>query len=71
MLLYIMIQHCLIVYYLALALPAVRSMSLPIIKIHQRGVQWKQGVVVHIKLKAVLLHNTTPIHCTPSDCTPL
>ena len=29
------------------------------------GVQWKQGVVVHIILQAVLLCNTTPIHCTP------
>ena len=33
--------------------------------IHQRGVQWKQGVVVYIVLSAVLLYNTTPIHCTP------
>ena len=31
----------------------------------QRGVQWKQGVVVYILLQAVLLCNTTPIHCTP------
>ena len=35
------------------------------VKIHQRGVQWKQGVVVYIILQAVLLYNTTPIHCTP------
>ena len=34
-------------------------------KIHQRGVQWKQGVVVHIILWAVLIYDTTPIHCTP------
>ena len=27
--------------------------------------QWKQGVVVYIILQAVLLYNTTPIHCTP------
>ena len=27
--------------------------------------QWKQGVVVHIISQAVLLYNTTPIHCTP------
>ena len=27
--------------------------------------QWKQGVVVYIMLYAVLLHNTTPINCTP------
>ena len=31
----------------------------------QRGVQWKQGVVVYIILWAVLLYNTTPIHCAP------
>ena len=35
------------------------------VKIHQRGVQWKQGVVVHNILQAVLLYVTTPIHCTP------
>ena len=33
-------------------------------KIHQRGLQWKQGVVGHI-IFYVLLCNTTPIHCTP------
>ena len=31
----------------------------------QRGVQWKQGVVVYIILYTSLLYNTTPIHCTP------
>ena len=36
------------------------------IKMHQRGVQWKQGVVVHIIVCVLLLHNATPIHCTPS-----
>ena len=35
------------------------------VEIKQRGVQWKQGVVVYITLLAVLLYNTTPIHCTP------
>ena len=35
------------------------------IKIHQRGVQRKQGVVAYIILQAVLLCNATPIHCTP------
>ena len=35
------------------------------LKIHQRGVQWKQGVVVYILWCIVLLNNTTPIHCTP------
>ena len=35
------------------------------LKIHQRGVQWKKDVVIYIILWAVLLYNTTPIHCTP------
>ena len=35
-----------------------------IFKIHQRGVQWKQGVVVQIRLYTVLVYNTSPIHCT-------
>ena len=34
-------------------------------KIHRRGVQWKQDVVVYIRFQAVLLYITTPIHCTP------
>ena len=33
--------------------------------------QWKQGVVLYIIVYIVLLNDTTPIHCTPSDCTPL
>ena len=35
------------------------------LKIHQRGVQWKQGVVIYMLLYSSLLHVTTPIHCTP------
>ena len=35
------------------------------IKIHQRGVQWKQGVVIYIMLYTILLYKTIPIHCTP------
>ena len=35
------------------------------LKIHPRGVQWKQGVVICMMLYTSLLHNTTPIHCTP------
>ena len=34
-------------------------------EIHQRGVQWKQGVVVYIILYIIFLYDTTPIHCTP------
>ena len=34
-------------------------------KIHQRGVQWKEGVVVRMLLYTSLLYNTTPIHCNP------
>ena len=36
-----------------------------LIYILQRGVQWKQGVVVYMTLYTSLLHNTTPIHCNP------
>ena len=31
----------------------------------QRGVQWKQGVVIRMLLYTILLCNTTQIHCTP------
>ena len=32
----------------------------------QRGMQWKQGVVICMVLYTILLYNTTtPIHCTP------
>ena len=31
----------------------------------QRGVQWKQGVVICMVLYTMLLCNTTQIHCTP------
>ena len=34
------------------------------IKIHQRGVQWKQGVVIYMMLFISLFYNATPIHCT-------
>ena len=37
------------------------------LKIHQRGVQWKQGVVICMLSYISLLYNTTPIHCTPFD----
>ena len=38
---------------------------LPQVAIPQRGVQWKQGVVIYMMLYTSLLYNTTPIHCTP------
>ena len=41
------------------------------IKIHQRGVQWKQGVVIYMMLSTSLFYNTTPIHCTPLPTAPL
>ena len=51
-----------------------RRLLLPLpltaLKIHQRGVQWKQGVVVYIMSYTVLLYNTTPIHCTPPPTAP-
>ena len=33
-------------------------------KIHQKGVQWKQGVVIYMMLYTSSLYNTTAIHCT-------
>ena len=41
-----------------------------LVYILQRGVQWKQGVVVYIVLYTVSLYNTTPIHCTPHPLHP-
>ena len=38
--------------------------------IPQRGVQWKQGVVIYMTLYTSLLYNTTPIHCTPDPLHP-
>ena len=35
------------------------------IYIPQRGVQWKQGVVIYMMLCISLSYDTTPIHCTP------
>ena len=49
----------------ALFFRLVLAVGYNMFKIHQRGVQWKQGVVVYTILQAVLLCNTTPIHCTP------
>ena len=34
-------------------------------KSYQRGVQWKQGVVICMLLYTTLLDNSTPIHCAP------
>ena len=42
----------------------------PSIYILQRGVQWKQGVVISMVLYASLLCDTTPIHCTPDPLHP-
>ena len=33
--------------------------------IPQRGVQWKQGVVICMMSYTISLYDTTPIHCTP------
>ena len=40
------------------------------IYILQRGVQWKQGVVIYMSLYSSLLYDTTPIHCTPDPLHP-
>ena len=36
----------------------------------QRGVQWKQGVVICVVLYTSLLYNATQIHCTPLSLHP-
>ena len=41
-----------------------------LVDILQRGVQWKQGVVICMVLYTILLYNTTPIHCTPNPLHP-
>ena len=46
------------------------SLSQWIFYIPQRGVQWKQGVVVYMTLYTSLLYGTTPIHCTPHPLHP-
>ena len=45
--------------------PYLGGWELPALKIHQSGVQWKQGVVICTMLYTSVLHDTTPIHCTP------
>ena len=47
------------------ALRLIRPCFCSKFKIHQRGVQWKQGVVIYMMLYTSLLFHTTPIHCTP------
>ena len=42
----------------------------PPLYILQRGVQWKQGVVIYMTLCTSLLCNTTPILCTPDPLHP-
>ena len=36
-----------------------------VLKIHQRGSQWKQGVVIYMMIYTSSLYNTAPIHGTP------
>ena len=58
-----------IVFVIVFVVAAVVSMTTAVLvillKIHQRGVQWKQGVVIYMMLCTSLLSNSTPIHCTP------
>ena len=50
---------------LSVGAPVPHRIFLVSLKIHQMGVQWKQGVVVYMMLYTSLLHDTTPMHCTP------
>ena len=45
-------------------------LTLSMIKIHQMGVQWKQGVVIRMMLYTSSLYDTTPIHCIPPPTAP-
>ena len=37
----------------------------------QRGLQWKQGVVIYMLLCTSSLYDTDPIHCTPLPLHPM
>ena len=50
--------------------PAASEAHPPDVKIHQRGVQWEQGVVNYVTLYITLSYNTTPIHCNPPPTAP-
>ena len=41
-----------------------------VVKIYQRGVQWKQAAVIYMMLYTSLSYNDTPIHCTPLPLPP-
>ena len=60
--------YCTVMYFISLVLqtrPPNFSTRDWIVYIPQRGVQWKQGVVIYMMLHTSLLHHTTPIRCTP------
>ena len=52
--------------------PPLRPLRLPFkskyiesrVKTHQRGVQWKQGVVIYVLIYTSVLYGTTPINCS-------
>ena len=47
-------------------LTCIRRLAISaVFKIHQRGVQWKHGVVIYMLLCTSLSYNTTPISCAP------
>ena len=50
--------------YVTLVFLRTRYEPIPL-KIHQMGVQWKQGVVICMMLYTSLLYNAIPIQCTP------
>ena len=59
---YIYIYICVAIWLRATQSSCLRGSWL---KIHQRGMQWKQGVVIYVMLYSSWLCNATPIHCTP------
>ena len=66
---YMNIYH-IILCYITLEACGPVSRSSRMLYILQRGVQWKQGVVVYMTLYTSLLCNNTPIHCTPHPLHP-
>ena len=64
------ILYYIILHYITLYYTIGRGLLHVAIYIPQRGVQWKQGVVIYMTLYTSSLYNTNPIHCTPPPLHP-
>ena len=65
MCIYIYIYTYIYIYIYSNSQQSTERSAPQVFKIHQRGVQWKQGVVIYMTLYTSLIHKTIPIHCTP------